>query len=206
MEKIILISMPMTADVQKKEYKGADESIPVGKTPASFPVIPFLQSNIGEKEKLKIVMIAKVSDYSKADQFIELFKKEISEALQDKQVELTYETINSDFSEEAIIHEQLMNDIVEKVPDKSKIIADITYGPKDLPIIMFSALNFAERFLGCEIENIIYGQGFFNDKKDFVEPTVCDLSALYSLNSLTNTLKCDSPENARMLLKTIIDN
>lgn len=54
-----------------------------------------------------------------------------------------------------------MGRIIDEIDDESHIIADITYGLKDLPIIIFSALGFAERFLGCEIDAIIYGQANF---------------------------------------------
>ena len=36
--------------------------------------------------------------------------------------------------------------IVDEIEDNSHILCDITYGPKDLPIVLFSVLNFAEKY------------------------------------------------------------
>ena len=98
---------------------------------------------------------------------------------------------------------QLMGKIVDEIDNGSHIIVDITYGPKDLPIIIFTALGFAEKFLECEVDAIIYGQASFVDGH-VVNTKICDMSPLYYLSSVTNTIKCDEPEKARKALKSLL--
>jgi hypothetical protein len=93
--------------------------------------------------------------------------------------------------------------IVDEIDDKTHIIADITYGPKDLPIVLFSAMNFAEKFLECEIENIIYGQAVFKDGKP-TDTKICDMVPLYYLNSVTNTIRSEDSTRARQMLKSLL--
>ena len=50
-----------------------------------------------------------------------------------------------------------MGSIVDELEIGARVLVDTTYGPKDLPIVIFTALNFAEKFLECQIDNIIYG-------------------------------------------------
>ena len=87
--------------------------------------------------------------------------------------------------------------------EKAHVIADITYGPKDLPIVLFTAMNFAEKFLDCEIDNIVYGQATFVDG-NAVNTKICDMIPLYYLNSVANTVQCSSPDKAKQLLKSLL--
>ena len=96
-----------------------------------------------------------------------------------------------------------MSKIVDEIEDNSHIICDTTYGPKDLPIVLFSVLNFAEKYLKCDIDNILYGQATFVDGKP-TDTKLCDMSPLYYLNSVTNTIRCDDPNKAREMLKNLL--
>ena len=79
----------------------------------------------------------------------------------------------------------------------------MTYGPKDLPIVLFSALNFAEKFLGCEVDHLIYGQVSFKDGVP-TNPQICDMIPLYCLNSVTNAVRAETPDRARQMLKSLL--
>ena len=70
-------------------------------------------------------------------------------------------------------------------------------------IVLFAALNFAEKFLHCEIENILYGQATFIDGNP-TNTKLCDLVPLYYLNSVANTIRCDNSQKARELLKDLL--
>ena len=63
--------------------------------------------------------------------------------------------------------------------------------------------NFAEKFLGCDIDNIIYGQANFVDGKP-VNTKIWDMVPLFYLNTVTNTIHCDTPEKARKTLKSLL--
>ena len=97
-----------------------------------------------------------------------------------------------------------MGRLVDEIDTGAHIMADVTYGPKDLPIVIFSALNFAEKFLRCEIDNIVYGQATFKDDR-VVGSAICDMIPLYCLSSVTNTIKCDESEKARQMLKSLLE-
>ena len=96
-----------------------------------------------------------------------------------------------------------MAKIIDAIDVDTHIIADITYGSKDMPIVLFSAMGFAEKFLRCEIDNIIYGQANFENGK-VVNTKICDMIPLYYINSVTDTIHCDEPEKAKQMLKTLL--
>ena len=69
--------------------------------------------------------------------------------------------------------------------------------------MLFAALNFAEKFLGCEVDNLIYGQVNFQNGVP-TNPQICDMVPLYYLNSVTNTIRAEEPDRARQMLKSLL--
>ena len=204
MNKTVIINIPMTAKVQTTIYKSDDASLPASDRAVGYPVISFLEKTMRPEDQIKFILLAKESKYSLCELRIEEFKEEMKAANQGIGAELKYEILYSEFSQKRDVHEQLMQAIVEKIDLETHIIADITYGPKDLPMVVFAVLNFAERFLNCQIDNILYGQGVFNDEGKLEDTMICDLSPLYALNTLTNKMKCSEPEKAKEILNSII--
>jgi len=205
MNATILVNIPMTIQIQKTRYGMKTHGVKASDRDVAFPVNAFLEEMIRPEDTLKCVLIVKHSIYSHGAQNAQLFQSELEEINQGIGAKIEYTIIDSEFDEERSVHEKLMAEIVDRIEDGSHIIMDMTYGPKDLPIVEFSALHFAERFLGCQVDNIIYGQGFFNEDNEFVAGELCDLSPLYSLHSLTDTMSCSDPDKARKLLRTIIE-
>mgnify|MGYP003507969652 FL=1 len=101
--------------------------------------------------------------------------------------------------------------MVAKLEDNAEIIGDVTYGPKPLPIIMFAVMNFAEKFFKAKIKNIVYGKVDFVDdgsgtgKTKPVNPVLYDLTPLYYLNNVTNSMEYKSSEDAVKALDTLLD-
>ena len=204
MKKTVIISIPMTVNVQNTVYSSDDVSLPASGRAVGYPVISFLEETLQPEDEVTFILIAKQSKYSKEEMRISQLKEQMDAANEKTGAKIEYVTIYSEFSEKKDVHEQLMQAIVEKMEPEAHVIADITYGPKDLPIVIFTALNFAERFLGCRIDNILYGQGVFNEEGKLEDTKISDLSPLYALNTLTNTIRCNDPEQAKTILNSII--
>lgn len=96
-----------------------------------------------------------------------------------------------------------MGSIVDELEIGARILVDTTYGPKDLPIVIFTALNFAEKFFECQIDNIIYGKAEFVNGKA-VDTKMCDMVPLYYLGSITNSIHCVEPGKAKSMLKSLL--
>jgi len=203
MKKTILINIPMTANIQRTVYGSNDRSLPALQEPLYYPVSALLAKTMQPGDQIKAVMITKHSAYSRSEEFADIFVQELNKINENIGADITYELLESEFAEDKYVHDKLMYELVDHIETGSTIIADVTFGPKDLPIVIFTALNFAEKFLRCDIEHIIYGQGVFKDG-EIVNTMICDFSPLYALKSLTDTIKCDDPEKARQILKTIV--
>lgn len=201
MKKIIICNIPMRESEEKYTYKNSDLSLKTIETPTYFPINAFLGANLSKDDEVKVLLLTKKDGQEKSKQNIANFIDEFMSLNEGCKVE--YKIIETDYSELQIVHETLLSKIIDEIEEDSQIYADITYGPKDLPIVIFAALNFAERYLHCDIENILYGKATFVNGKP-TQTELCDMVPLYYLNSATNTIRCEDPKKARELLKELL--
>lgn len=203
MKKVIICDVPMKVGLTPCVYKSFDNSLPSSDEPVVFPINSFLDGTLSADDDVKVLLLVKRDDAGNYKKNAERFIEEFSAACEWKVASAEIKTIETDYSEEKIVHEQLLGEIIESIDDGSHIIADITYGPKDLPIVLFSALNFAEKFLDCEIGNIMFG------KVDWIDgvptnPQLCDMVPLYTVSTVANIIRCDSSDQARTMLKSLL--
>ncbi len=101
-----------------------------------------------------------------------------------------------------------MQSVVSELEEGAEILSDVTYGPKTLPIVLFIAMRFAEKFFKCKIESIVYGKVNFIDdgtgKTKPVAPVLYDLTPLYYLNSVTDALDCETSMEAVRALDLLL--
>lgn len=184
-------------------YKTTDLSLPVSGRGVVYPVSAFLEKTLNENDEIKAVMLVKKDPDGNYQKNAAEFVEELLAINENIGAKIEFKTVETNFSEDQEIHEMLLSKIVDEIDDETHIIADITYGPKDLPIVLFSALNFSEKFLNCEIDNIIYGQAIFKDGKP-TNTKICDMVPLYYLNSVTNTIRSEDSGRARQMLKSLL--
>lgn len=204
MKKIIICNIPMREYIANTVYSSDDSSLPVSDKPYRYPINSLLSQTVKVEDELKIILLIKKDENTYYEKNTADYKQEIEEICRTTGAKADFVLIDTAFSQEKENHEKLMKRLVDEVDTGAHIMVDITYGPKDLPIVIFSALNFAEKFLKCEIDNIVYGQAAFKDDK-VVGSTICDMIPLYCLSSVTNTIKCDEPEKARQMLGSLLD-
>ena len=163
-----------------------------------------LLASIMQKEDIKIVLLKTRDKNNNCDAHEVAFKKELKKINDQIKANISYVVIEIPYKETKDIHEFLLGKIIDEIDDNARIYADITYGPKPLPIIVFTALAFAQKFLGAEIKNIIYSRVDFIDGK-VLNGEIFDVSPLYYLNSLNNHINCKNGIKARNLLKKLLN-
>ncbi len=184
-------------------YESFDKSLPVSNNAVKYPINAFLSQTLSIDDEINVVLLTKNDGYGFSEKNKQDFINELNKVNEKIGAKISYKTIDTEFKQEKSVHEYLMVSIVEEIDVDSHIMADITYGSKDLPIVLFSALNFAEKFLKCEINHLIYGQANFENGK-VVNTQICDMLPLYYLNSVTDTVRCDDPIKAKNMLKSLL--
>ena len=205
MKKIVFSNLPMTERFKLHYPVDGNKSIEYDGE-VTFPVIAVLARTLAKGDDVKVVLLSKIDANGISANYAGLFQQELNEINRKIGANIEYVTIPTPFVETRQVHEKLFCSMVDKLEDGAEIIGDITYGPKPLPIIMFSVMSFAEKFFHAEIKNIIYGKvEFVHGKSAPQNPMIFDLTPLYYLNSLTNTMEFSSSEDAVKALKDIID-
>lgn len=204
MKKTIICSLPFKPNIQKVVYEDTGMPLPTANHAVRFPINAVLDANLCDGDEVKMILLIKTDKNNFYEENKGLFLEELKDAIGNRHVNVTTEIVYTDFSEKQEVHEKLLGDIIDKIDDESHIIADITYGPKDIPILIFAALNFCEKHLSCKIDGIVYGLAQFGDNHNIVEGKMCDMSSLFYLNSISETVQCGSSDKARQLLKTLL--
>lgn len=204
MRKTIICNIPMKEKVDQTVYLSDDRSVPVSERAVRFPINTFLEKTMKDSDELKVVMLIKRSKYDFSTRNAEYFKNELENINSLIGAKIEYKMIESEFTQKASVHKKLVSQIVDELDFEDNLYIDITYGSKDLPIVIFTALNYAEKFMGCNIENILYGQASFDGDK-VVDTKIYDMIPLYCISSITNTIDIE-PDKAKDMLKVIVSH
>ena len=204
MRKIIICNMTMRESIEPLVYQTEDGSLRVSDRAVIYPVLSCIRNMLSPADSVKIVLFCKCDPNGNYLRNVSRFQKEFDEQCDGIGIEPEYQFINTEFDEEREATEKLLSQIVSACEDGAEIISDITYGTKTMPVVLLAALSFAVKHLGCKVRHIFYGQVYFQDGVP-TQPKICDLSDLIYLNSLLNTLHCDSPGKAREALVKLLE-
>lgn len=209
MKKIVFTNLPMKKKLKAFKYFVDGNTDIDYDGEVIFPINAVLAKSMTKNDVITVVLIKKLDLEGNGDVNAGAFMKELNTINRNVGADLNYRIIDTPFEEDRDTHEKLLREMIEEVKEKSLIYADITYGPKSLPIIVFSVLNFAEKFFNCEIRNIVYGKVDFitkeNGESEPSNPILCDMTPLYYLNSVTNSMECKTGQDAKRILDNLLN-
>ena len=207
-KKIVFVDVPMK-NLDERNADGILKNAPQNyadtgnagcayERPVHFAINAVLAEKLrtGDDVKVVLLMTEKADGYSEvnAGKFMEELRKIVSEKKID--VQITYETVSHKFEEEKENQEIRFRDIIGKLEKGAGIFADITFGPRTLPMVLMSALGFAEKFFSCDIRNIVYGKVEFDNKGIAHNPELYDITSLYYLDGLIHSMEAKDGESA----------
>ena len=208
MKRIVFVDIPMKKKLDKHLYAAECGSSVTYDREVIFPINAVLAGTINKDEDIKVVLLKKLDAEGNSDIHSGEFMKELNSINRDIGARISYEIVDTPFEETREIHESLLRRMIAQIENGAAVYADITYGPKPLPIILFCVLNFAEKFFNCDIKNIVYGKVDFITLPDgntrTENPVLFDVTPLYYLNSVINAIECKSSEEALKMLDALL--
>ena len=201
--KIVFANIPMKKLEEKTLHYPVDGNKSIEfDGEVMFPINAVLATSIKKGERVKVVEFTTRDEKSCWKKNISAFEKELNTLNHNIGAELEFAPIIEDFVEDKITHEKRFKSLIDTVENEADIIADITYGPKTLPLILFSALAFSEKFLNANIQNIIYAKINYNTDNNIIEGSqkIYDITSLYYLNSLTKAIDAPDGETAKKMM------
>lgn len=171
----------------------------------SFPILIPMANSVerGEEIKLTVVNTNDPNGYGKANygkliQQLEELKSRLGFTCKITDLEAAFE-------ESQKKEMKLLEDIVCTFEPDDIITADLTYGNKPSPMVLLSALSYADNF--CEntfVNMLVYGgvaHGANNENTSYIS----DVTSLFYMNSLINRMSLVKPEDPLGMLKKMIE-
>jgi len=199
--KLIITTVPMKKELALFHYPVVGNSLIEYDKEVIYPVNAVLAKTLQKGERGKVLFLSTSggdANYSRDN--IEKFKEELTKINADIKAELSWETIEVPFDPQNEVFEQVTGGIISKFEKDCQIIVDITYGIKPLPMILFCALQFAEKFFNASILNVVYGKVEFGRNGKPENPKLYDITSLFYLNKLIGAMECESGEIALKIL------
>lgn len=217
MKKIVFVDIPMYEksplnywDTGNVKSKYAGEVL--------YPVNAFLLDEVKEGDELKVILLKTKTGNEREDsqtkENARLFEDELDSILKNlaegkipgfpavKNVKADYVPLVSDFDESKENHEIRFKNMLSHLEENCDVYADITFGPKLIPMMILCVFNFAERFFNCKIRGIVYGKALHDENNKAHSGEMFDVSPMYYLNNLTNSMEAPSGKAALETLDT----
>ncbi len=198
MKKFIFTSPFQPKDKLKKSvYKAVDNQLLIYDKPVSFPVIPVINAYAEEGEEIEV--IAAVSKYKNAEDNYDVFKEQLSELCNEKNIRLK----NNEPTKKSIEYNELLDTqldtfkkLIDCVEDGDTLYVCMSYGSKAVPIVQMMALNYAYKVhkdisIGC----VVYGNVDFNTG----DMNIYDITSLFYMNQIVDIvaeMETDDPAGA----------
>lgn len=190
--KIVYSNLPMKKQLDRFRYPVAGNSTIEYDGEVVFPVNSVLAKTLKPGERTRVVLLKKLDTEGNSDVNAGEFMKELNAINRNIGADIEYRIIDSPFEETRDTHEKLLRAMIGCLEDGAEIYSDITYGPKPLPIVLMGVLNFAEKFFGAKIRNIVYGKVDFITQADGTtrpaNPMLYDITPLFYLNAVTEAM------------------
>lgn len=204
MKKIVFVTLMMADDMQKKHYPMEDSSLQEYAGEVYYAINAILAHSLKSDDDVKVVLLDTKGGDNAGEKNAQLFISELNE-LNKCGANITYKIIPNNFIDSKSKQTELYKQLIKTFESEAELYADITFGPKSLPLLIFAAMQFGEKFFDCTIGNVIYLKTEFkNNKIDEASQIICNYTPLYMLNSFTNAIECVSGEKAIAAVEALL--
>ena len=204
MEKIIYLNLPFQNTPQKVSYTAIGNKTIQYDKEIHFPINALLANKLKNGDNVKIVILEKESEKTLENEI--LFKDELNEINKDIGANIEYRVIKTEFNESYQVESTLLYDSVKELSKDCEIYADISYGPKTLPFIIFYTIKFAQKVYNAQLKMVIYGKVDFKpNSSEVTNAQIFDETPFFSLDNILNVIDEQSPKNALEIFKLMID-
>ena len=171
-----------------KEYKYKSDIYPESSVTAYPITIPF-ENNCSKGDKaLILTIVTHTAEKNIAEVNYVTFTNQVKELAQKIGVDVDFWEIPVSPAVNHKAPQKLYKSLISVLKDDDEIYADITYGFKYNPIVIFAALNYAyQTKSGVDIQEICYGNLYDGTPlKQNPKPELFDVTSLFYMNSISN--------------------
>lgn len=184
MKRIYITAVPLPSNFTLKPKKVECVNIDLRSDDRfTFPISRLIEATMQEGDEAVVITVRQTND--SGDENMDRLKQDLSTLRIPYQIKdiTTPENQNKD----ALL--ELFKRLARAIDSQCCIYADSTFGTKTYPILLFAALNYAEKIKECELHCLIY-QEQRRDAQTHQETGtyLYDITSLFYLNSVVDAL------------------
>lgn len=201
MTKVYITSIPLQgrSELEKYCYKPQNIYGITCEKPTSFPIIPVMHDTASTEDEVLVFTINMLNEDTNVNRV--KFEQELEELGFEKTVVRDI-TVKENQKDENLAY--LYKNLVREIPDNSEVYACITYGTKTIPIMLISALRYADKFKeNVEVKGIYYGE-INRDNNVVTDAKLNDVSAVYFIDRIIDKIAQGDNADADRMLDTLL--
>lgn len=175
--------------------------------PVSFPIIPIMREfhrEDKEFEPIQIIVVCTENEACKTN--LQKFAQELAEAgIRKYELRIIYHEENQSMNQQM----KLLMNLVQEIPERSQIYADVTFGTKPMSMLLLCAMNMIESLKETEVAGIFYGEIVreTRDEKSFEkERRIYDMTSYKLILDVVSDIKNMNVEQPYEWLRSIIED
>lgn len=168
--------------------------------PAAFPILPILADTVQEGDAVKVIAVRQQNE--PVNRNMELLRAEL-DALALPDCTLVDLTLPETQQKDQLL--ALFGRLIDCMEDNACYYACATFGTKTYPLVLFSALRYADRLLdNTEIKGIYYREVTREQGEDRGYRQY-DISALFRLDSIVEMAADSELEDKQAFVRALLD-
>lgn len=191
--KKYIFALP-TEKTEKCLYK-SDET----KLETRFPILLSLKASAEKDELVNITLLISENSPGTSANFLNLMM-ELKELAGDIGFKYDLTEIRIAGEETPEKQKRVFEALIETLRDGDSIFADITFGHKAIPIIIFTALSFGYKLCqNTEVRSVFYAD------RSLEIPVIHDISTLFYMESVIHSVSQSVPDDPLPIIKRILN-
>lgn len=171
----------------------------------AFPILIPMANSVESGEEIKLTVVNTNDPNHYGERNYGMFTEQLSELQRKKGFTCKITNLEVPFEESLKKQMKLLEDIVSTFEPDDVITADVSYGNKPSPMVLLTALSFADNFLeNTFVKMLVYGGVAFGEgdrKFSFIN----DVTSLFYMNSLVNRMSLTKPADPLGAMKKMIE-
>ena len=165
MKKIVFVSLMMADAMNKRKYPVEGNTFIEYSGEVYYAINAVLAKTMKADDDIKIILLETKAGDKAGAKNAQLFMNELNSINEENKIgaKISYEIIPSDFITSRSKFNDLYLKLIKNFEYEAELYADITFGPKSLPLLIFTAMQFGEKFYDCSIGNVIYLKAEFKE-------------------------------------------
>lgn len=178
MKRSAICILPAEKTASRK-YKGYG-NLELADTAVHYPINAMLEKTLKPEDKIDIFLLVQDDQSGQARRNEKEFREEFAKINRKIKADVAFHVIEyPDGILEVETRKKLSDELSDPFVFNDNFAIDITYGPKDLWQVVFTALIVAEKYLNSKVETVIYAEAALNvDKSE--EIVIGNMMSLYT--------------------------